>query len=144
MRYLIILSKWIRNSTQNGESIIDSSNRIKTANGLARHHFFSALDVIARHGGYEDEFDVDEQNLSIALADDYSIYYYESFKVVDTMTFCVCGHLRDLDISGGDHTWTGRCTKCICGHPKALELKAELNDWLHSLSEIEDLDADPA
>ena len=81
MKYLIIQQQWIRNSTQNGERLIDTSTRRKEANGLARHYFKSNLEMLIKHYIDFDEYEIDEQDHSIALADEESICYYSRFYV---------------------------------------------------------------
>lgn len=83
-KYLIVQSKWIRDSTQSGEHIVARSSRKREARGLARHNFNSNLEVVAKHFCYEmEEFEVDEENLSVTLADDKGIYFHSRFFVLE-------------------------------------------------------------
>jgi hypothetical protein len=80
--YLIIQSKWIRGSDQNGEYVIDRSSRKREANGLARHHFLSSLNVIQKHFMYDiHDWELDEENLSVTLADESDLIYHTKFYV---------------------------------------------------------------
>jgi hypothetical protein len=80
--YLIVQIKWSRGSTQNGEHVIDQTTRKKEARGLLRHHFLSTLNVIQKHFMYDiHDFDLDEENYSITLADEYDLVYHTRFYI---------------------------------------------------------------
>ncbi len=81
--YAVVCIRWLRNSDQSGEFIVDYSTRYREANGLARHHFNSHMDMMARHdyNAIAQDFDIDIDNLSVALADDDSIFYYFRYEV---------------------------------------------------------------
>ena len=82
MQYLIIQSRWIRDSEQNGENIIATSTRKREARGMAKSTFHGHMNTLVSHKMhyYYDTYDIDEENLRISLADDdsiiYSIHYY--------------------------------------------------------------------
>ena len=83
--YLIVQSRWLRGSTQSGENVIDTSTRKKEAKGLVRHNFYSTLNVIAKHFMYEvEDFDIDEENYSITLADAEGVWFHTKFFVLET------------------------------------------------------------
>lgn len=82
--YLIIQRKWVRGSTQNGEHVIDQSNRKKEANGLLRHHFLSNLNVVQKHFMYDIfDFELDQENYSITLADEFDLVYHTRFYILE-------------------------------------------------------------
>jgi len=76
--YLIIQSKWIRGSSQNGERLVNSCSRLREARGLVRHHFKSHLEMVMKHM-YWDDFDLSEEECWIVLADEEGIFYYSKF-----------------------------------------------------------------
>lgn len=83
-KYLIVQSRWIRGSTQSGEFKIDESGRKREANGLVRHHFLSSLHVIQKHFMYDiEDFDLDEENFSITLADAEGVVFHTRFFALE-------------------------------------------------------------
>lgn len=85
MQYYIVQSRWIRNSSQNGENIVAKSTRKREARGLARHHFHSHMEMLITHKYHYryDTFDIDEENLRITFADDESVTYSMHYYVME-------------------------------------------------------------
>jgi hypothetical protein len=83
MEYLIVQQRWIRNGSQNGEHLVQKTGRRKEANGLVRHNFNSHMDMILKHQIDYDDYEIDEQDHSIALADEKGICYYCRFYVLE-------------------------------------------------------------
>lgn len=85
LRYHVIHKQWIRWSDNNGEHIVYSTNRIREAKGMAHHHFISHMDMMARHDylTYSEDFELDEDNLWIALSDEEGIWYYVGYEIVE-------------------------------------------------------------
>lgn len=88
-RYHVVHKQWIRWSEQNGEHIVYSCNRIKEARGMAKTHFVSHMDMMARHEylTYAWDWELDEDNLWVALADDEGLFYYVGYEVQDGLHF---------------------------------------------------------
>ncbi len=84
MLYLIVQSRWLRGSSQNGENLIAKSTRKREAFGLAKSTFYSHMEMMVTHKYHYryDNFEIDEDNLSITLADDESIAYNMRYYVL--------------------------------------------------------------
>ena len=81
--YHVVQSRWIRGSDQSGEHIVWSGTQKREANGQARHIFKSHLDMLVRHNMVTDDFDLDEEALSVTLADDEGLWYYSRFRMIE-------------------------------------------------------------
>ncbi len=86
--YVVVCTKWLRDSTQNAEFVVWSGTRRKEAYGQAKHHFNSHIEMMLRHRylDYAYDWDIDRENLWVALADDESINYYFHWEVREWLT----------------------------------------------------------
>ena len=85
MLYLIVQSKWRRGSSQNGENLIATSTRKREARGLLKQNFNSHMEVLIEHKYHYDfdEYDFDEENYRLSLADDEGIAYSIRFYIIE-------------------------------------------------------------
>lgn len=82
-KYWVVQSRWLRDSSQNGERLIAQYTRKKLARGETRATFHSNLEVISKHWMYDvEDFDIDEENLSITLSDEKSVWFHSRFFVI--------------------------------------------------------------
>jgi hypothetical protein len=85
VQYLVVQSRWIRDSEQNGENVVAKSTRKREARGLARSNFHSHMNMLITHKFHYryDEYYIDEENLRISFADDDSIVYSMHYYVME-------------------------------------------------------------
>ena len=81
--YLVVYTRWIRDSTQSGETLVGTSGRKKEANGMAKSNFHSHLEMLITHKYPFYDYEIDMENLSIALSDEFGIWYFAKFFVLE-------------------------------------------------------------